>query len=90
MKLVIFRFFQAVFWITLFGGVLLHWWVGDVVIDRKFEADKYFFELRGQKDNWIETAPFLFWASYVFRFVMIFGCSGAALFALWQWLIKKD
>lgn len=43
------------FWFALVGSLLLHFAIGGVVIDQRFDQSGYFFMLRDQPSIWVKT-----------------------------------
>lgn len=74
------------FW-TLFGASLvLHFYIGGVVVDTKIDGSQHSIMLRENRDVWLPVSMATYWAYLVMKYAMLTACAGAAAWALWRWL----
>lgn len=75
------------FW-TLFAiSIIVHFWIGGVVVDMKIEGTHHLIMLREQRDEWVNVSAFAFWTHLTGKFAMQFFCVLAILWALSRLLL---
>ena len=75
-----------VFWTLFAAGIVLHFWIGGVVVETKVEDLQHFMMLRESPGEWMRVSSVTYWAqSLVEAAVLVFGAL-VVFWALWRWL----
>ena len=76
----------ASFWLLLAVGIILHLWIGGVVVDYKVEGSQHLMKLRDQPGEWTSVSTTGFWAYLIVKYSMLAVCASVAAWVLWRWL----
>ncbi|WP_300029318.1 hypothetical protein [uncultured Roseobacter sp.] len=78
------------YWLLFGASIVLHLWIGGVVVETKNEAGQNYLLLREDRTNWIPVTPATYWAHFVAKYTMLAACLSAAVWAAWRWLWHDD
>ena len=65
-------------------SITVHFWVGYIVVDAKFDGEQHFFLLREDGANWVPISLFKYWTHLGTRYAMLIACIAAVSWAAWQ------
>ena len=73
------------FWLLFGASIALHFWIGGVVVETKYEAGQNYILLRDDRTNWVPVSTATSWAHFVTKYTMFAACLSAAVWAAWRW-----
>lgn len=74
------------FWTLFWASLVLHFYIGGVVVDTKIDGSQHSIMLRKNRDVWLPVSMATYWAHLIMKYAMLTACTGAASWALWRWI----
>ena len=84
------RMFATLLWLTFAASIILHLWIGGVVVNQMQDDGQYYFLLRENRDLWVPTSQTAYVAHSAVRAAMVWVCSFALCWFLGRWLWEDD
>jgi len=80
------RYLAIGFWLLFGASIALHFLIGAVVVETKYEAGQNYILLREDRTNWVPVSTATYLAHFVTKYTVFAACLSAAVWAAWRWL----
>ncbi|MCV6586624.1 MAG: hypothetical protein OIF47_13920 [Marinibacterium sp.] len=83
------RILATAFWFVFGASVALHFWIGDVVVDRNIDGAQFYLLLRGDRAHWMQVSYATYYASFGVRYASILLGIVIVAAAVWRCIAHR-